>query len=199
MGEVREPIKKSSIEKKQRIVQKGFELMCREGFHNVNCADIARYASVSTGIIYQYFSNKRDIFLEGVRDYSNSIIFPMSDIIDDISFDKNKLDEGINKILDIFTSRHTMDKREHEELMAMSHLDDDIAKIFYDNEIVITEKIAKLISNYGFNEYHLKERVHIIISIVDNYCHEVVYHKHREIDQKVLKEEVVNTILFLLK
>ena len=51
MSEVREPIKKTSIAKKERIIKKGFELMCNKGYHNVSCVDIAKYANVSTGII----------------------------------------------------------------------------------------------------------------------------------------------------
>ena len=74
MGQIREPIKKSSIEKKNKIIEKGFELMCTKGYHNVTCVDIAKYAGVSTGIIYQYFKDKRDIFIEGVKDYSNKIM-----------------------------------------------------------------------------------------------------------------------------
>ena len=77
MGTIREPIKKTSIEKKKRIIEKGFELMCNKGYHNVSCVDIAKYAGVSTGLIYQYFTDKKDIFLEGVKDYSNKIMFPI--------------------------------------------------------------------------------------------------------------------------
>ena len=96
MGKVREPIKKNSIEKKNRIIEKGFELMCNRGYHNVSCVDIAKYANVSTGIIYQYFKDKRDIFLEGVKDYSNKIMFPMIDILDTKDFDKENLETIIS-------------------------------------------------------------------------------------------------------
>ena len=75
MGNIREPIKKSSIEKKERIIKKGFELMCEKGYHNVNTVDIAKYSNVLTGIIYQYFNDKKDIFVEGVKDYANNIMF----------------------------------------------------------------------------------------------------------------------------
>ena len=75
MGNIREPIKKSSIEKKERIIKKGFELMCEKGYHNVNTVDIAKYSNVSTGIIYQYFNDKKDIFVKGVKDYANNIMF----------------------------------------------------------------------------------------------------------------------------
>lgn len=76
ISEIREPIKKSSIEKKEKIIKKGFELMCDKGYHNVSCVDIAKYVSVSTGIIYQYFKDKRDIFIAGTKEYVNNIMFP---------------------------------------------------------------------------------------------------------------------------
>ena len=42
----------------------------------------------------------------------------------------------------------------------------------------------------GHNPIHLKERVHIATYFGENFCHEVVYHKH-EIDYNVMKEEVI--------
>ena len=77
MGEVREPIKKNSIAKKNKIIADGFELICNKGYHNVSCVDIAKYCCVSTGIIYQYFKDKRNIFIEGVKLYSDKIMFPL--------------------------------------------------------------------------------------------------------------------------
>ena len=46
MGEVRNPIKKSSIAKKEKIIKTCFELMCDKGYHNVTCIDIAKEAGV---------------------------------------------------------------------------------------------------------------------------------------------------------
>ena len=43
----------------------------------------------------------------------------------------------------------------------------------------------------GHNPVHLKERVYIATSVCENFCHEVVYHKHEEIDYNVMKEEVI--------
>ena len=51
--EIRKPIQKRSIEKKEKIIKSGFELICKKGFYNTNTAEIAKYAGVSTGIIYQ--------------------------------------------------------------------------------------------------------------------------------------------------
>ena len=49
------------------------------------------------------------------------------------------------------------------------------------------------------NPIHLKERVHIATSVSENFCHEVVYHKHEEIDYNVMKEEVIKLITDLLR
>ena len=198
MGSVREPIKKSSIEKKQRIIKLGFELMCEKGYHNVNTVDIAKYADVSTGIIYQYFSDKRNIFIEGTKDYANAILFPMLDVIDKKIIDKSNIDEVISKMIDNFIKTHTMKKEAHEELMAMSYLDKDVSDIFTKNELDLTKKIADYLVQNGFDEENIEEKVHIIIGIVDNYCHEVVYHKHKTLDYGVMKKQIIKIIKDLL-
>ena len=195
---VREPIKKTSIKKKETIIEKGFLLMCEKGYHNVTCVDIAKYAGVSTGIIYQYFKDKRDIFIHGVEDYADKIMFPMIDIIDNVIIDKTTLNELLSKMIDKFISVHNIKKEAHEELMAMSHLDPEISDIFKSRELLMTEKISTILLNNGFNEYHINEKVHIIIGLVDNYCHEVVYHKHHEIDYNAMKDEIINIIVKIL-
>ncbi len=199
MSDVRIPTQQRSIEKREKIIKYGFELMCNEGFHNVNSKDIAKYAGVSTGIIYQYFNDKREIFIEGVKIYSNNITFPMIDVLTDIKLDKNNLDEVIRKIINEFVKNHTMSKKAHEELMAMSHLDKDVRKIFTDNEIAMSERIVNYLKDSGFILTNIHEKVHIIIGIVDNYCHEVVYHKHDILNYDLMEDELIKTIEFILK
>ena len=198
MGTIRKPIKKTSIEKKKRIIEKGFELMCNKGYHNVSCVDIAKYAGVSTGLIYQYFTDKKDIFLEGVKDYSNKIMFPMINILDNKAFDKNNLRDILSQMIDSFINTHTMKKEAHEELMAMSHLDEKVGELFNQNELKMTENISNLLINNDMNIKNVEEKVHIIMGLVDNYCHEVVYHKHDSIDYNVMKKVIINTIKGLL-
>lgn len=194
MGEIREPIKKTSIEKKHRIIEKGFELMCNEGYHNVSTIDIAKFAGVSTGIIYQYFKDKREIFLEGVKDYSNKIIFPMLDIIENKKIQKSDMKDIISKMIDNFIKKHTMTKKAHNELMAMSHLDEDVAQIFNKCEIEMTEKIAIILENNGIRIKNAKEKIHIVFGIIDNFCHEIVYHKHKELDYEIMKENATEIV-----
>lgn len=199
MGEIREPVKKSAIFKKQKIIEKGFELMCERGYHNVNSVDIAKAAGVSTGIIYQYFNDKRDIFIEGVKNYSNSIMFPMFDVLNNKKISYDNLQDILYLIIDSFINTHKMSYKAHQELMSMSYLDEDIRDIFSKSEIELTKKIVTSLESNGFRISNVMEKVHIIIGLVDNFCHEVVYHDHDSMNYDVMKSEIVNVILYLLK
>ena len=49
MPDVRMPTQARAIKKRDLIIKKGFELMCKEGYHNTNTTEIGKYAGVSTG------------------------------------------------------------------------------------------------------------------------------------------------------
>ena len=44
----------------------------------------------------------------------------------------------------------------------------------------------------------LNERVHIIIGLIDNLCHEIVYHKHKELDYNIMTDLVIDEIVHIL-
>ncbi len=45
---------------------------------------------------------------------------------------------------------------------------------------------------------NIEEKVHIFTNMIDNYCHEVVYHKHKDLDYDAMKEEIINIIVNIL-
>ena len=198
MSEIRIPTQKRSIEKRNKIIEQGFKLICEKGYYNTNTNDIAKYAEVSTGIIYQYFNDKKDIFIEGIKIYSNNIMFPILDILNNNEVKINNLSNLLEEMLNIFIKKHTMTKKAHEEMIALSHLDDDIAQIFHEREIETTKKIVEVLKNNNINPTNISEKVHIIIGIVENFCHEVVYHKHNSINYNEMKQEVIKIVITIL-
>ena len=60
-NEVRIPKQKRSIEKKDAIIRASYTLFCEKGYYKTNTAEIAKMAGVSTGIVYSYFQDKKDI------------------------------------------------------------------------------------------------------------------------------------------
>jgi hypothetical protein len=102
-------------------------------------------------------------------------------------------------MIDSLIKNHTISKNAHKELIAMEHLDDDVANIFKENELMMTKRIVSLIENNGIIIDNAEEKIHIIIGIVDNLCHEIVYHKHEELDYDVMKSYVIKIIVNTLK
>ena len=198
MSETRIPTQKRSIEKRNKIISYGFELMCNKGYYNINTNDIAKYANVSTGIIYQYFNDKKEIFIEGIKNYSDNIMFPILNVLKNNDIKITNLEKLLNEMLDIFIKQHTLSKNAHEEMIALSHLDPDIAEIFHQKELDTTTVIVKTLKENNISSENLLEKVHIIIGIVENYCHEVVYHHHKTMNYDIMKKEVIKIITSIL-
>ena len=199
MSETRMPVQKRSVEKRERIVRNGFELMCNNGYFNTTTSDIAKYVGVSTGIIYQYFNDKKEIFIEVFSKYSDDIMFPILDILKNNTIKLDNMEKLLNEMLNVFIEKHTLLKRAHEEMLALAHLDEDIDKIFLEQEVEATKAVTNVLRENGIGGEGLEERVHIIIGIVENYCHEIVYHKHSILNYDVMKNEVINVICHMLK
>lgn len=195
---IREPIQKRSIEKKQKIIKSGFDLICQKGYYNTNTAEIAKAAGVSTGIVYQYFNDKHDILLEGIKLYAGDIMYPVANNFPtDVSPDnlKTVLKEVINK----FIENHKLSQVAHEEIMSMTHSDKEIADFYREHEMYTTKTISNILIKNGFDKTNLDERVHISINLIDDLCHEIVYHKHNELNYDIMINLVLDTIVNLLK
>ena len=195
--EIREPIQKRSIETKDKIIEAGFELICSDGYYNTNTAKIAKKAGVSTGIVYQYFKDKRDIFLCGLEKYANNVFYPMLSM-SDFNLDKNNLPDIIKKMIKKYISNHKLSLTAHEEITAMVHSDKDVAFYFYKREMEMTNSISSILIKNNFKIKNMEERVHIIVGLVDNLCHEIVYHKHSELDYTAMTNIITNEIVHLL-
>lgn len=199
MSEVRMPTQKRSIEKRDRIIKMGFELMCNQGYYATNTVDIAKYANVSTGIIYQYFNDKREIFIEGAKQYSDEIMFPIFMLIDEHEKLPDDLKSFFKKIIETNKKQHTSSKRAHQEITAIEHLDEEVEAIFKNSEIAFSDKLYHLFVHNGFGKNGLKEKMHLIVNWIDNLAHEEVYHKHANLDYEVMEDIVIEAILNILK
>lgn len=197
-SELRKPVQKRAIEKKNRIIECGFKLMCEKGYHNVDCVEIAKSAEVATGTVYQYFTDKRDIFLQGLQKDTKEKLFPI------LEFKNHKLlKEGlygnIDRLITVSVKRHTMSPEAHEEIMAMKHSDPEVANIFKEYEIEATNTLVELFELNNLKIENPYEKAHLIILWIDDLCHEIVYHGHDNINYDKMKEIVINSIINLLK
>ena len=196
--EIREPVQKRSIETKDKIIEAGFDLVCNDGYYNTNTSKIAKKAGVSTGIVYQYFKDKKDILMSGLEKYADDIFYPMIHM-SNISLEKSDISSLMKSMIKKYISNHKLSAIAHEEIVSMSHSDKDIANFFYEREIEMTKKISASLTESGLKIDNIDEKVHIVMGLVDNLCHEIVYHKHKEIDYDIMTDIVINEVVNILK
>ena len=198
ISEIREPIQKRSIEKKEKIIQAGFELICDKGYYNTNTAEIAKYAGVSTGIVYQYFKDKHDILIAGIKEYANSIFYPTLSFVSPKP-NTNNIDNFLRNMIKDFIDNHKLSQTAHQEIMAMVHSDSEVAELYHNAEVEITNSVTSFFLQCGFSFKNLKERVHISMHLIDDLCHEIIYHKHKEMNYEVMIDLVIDTIKKVLR
>ena len=123
---------------------------------------------VSTGIVYNYFKDKHDILIEGIKQYANFIFYPMlsSENIDlKVSITKENFCDILRQMIDKFIKNHKLSQTAHEEIISMTHSDKEIANFFHSHEMKMTNTIVNLLIQNGFTSTNLPEKVHISIRI----------------------------------
>lgn len=195
---IREPKQRRAINKKDRIIKAGFELICENGYYNTNTAEIAKKADVSTGIVYQYFNDKHDILMEAIEKYGEDIFFPMLKLsYKEINI--TNFNETIRNMIENYVTNHKVSKIAHEEIMAMVHSDKDIADYYYKRELEMTDTLKTILIKNNFSEQNLYEKVHVMIGLIDNLCHEKIYHKHSSMNYDIMTDIVIENIEQLFK
>jgi AcrR family transcriptional regulator len=197
MNGPRKPKQQRSILKKKEIIKAGLKLFSTKGYYNTNTAEIAKEAKVSTGIVYRYFKDKKDIFMHAISLYLDQMYVPIIKKLDTMKYPID-IECLLNDIIEITIDSHTILKSIHEEMMAMSHLDEDINKCFHDINTKMVEFWISFLKKNHINSTNIYEKLFISINLIENFCHEFVYHKQETINYQTMKEEIIRIILNLL-
>lgn len=196
-NELRVPKQQRSIEKRNKIIEAGFKLFCEKGYYNTNTAEIARQAGVSTGIIYSYFKDKKDIYIKALEEYSDQIDAPLYDILKEL---KPPVDiaSTVRLCISRLAQSHTVLKSVHEEMQAMAHTDDDIGELFNRYRANIAKRLVEIMEQLNIHPENAFEKAFLIATIIENLIHEMVYHSNSYLDYEVVKEETVKIITGML-
>ena len=98
-----------------------------------------------------------------------------------------------------YVSNHKVSNVANEEIMAMIHSDKMIAEYYYKREMEMTNLIKKILINNNFKDDNLNEKVHIMMGLIDNLCHEIIYHKHNNMNYDIMTDIVIDNIKNLFK
>lgn len=195
---IRSPKQSRAIETKHKIITAGLKVFGEKGYYNTNTAEIAKVAGVSTGIVYGYFKDKKDIFLQSLELYFNHISEPIENILN-AAPDDQSLEDTFREFIQVFIESHQENAVSHEEMLAMSHLDDDVHERFIIAEGKYTSLIKTVLLKKGVNEAHLNEKVHIAYNMIETLCHECVYHQHPNIDYDLMTATIIDILINLFR
>ncbi|MDY6366998.1 MAG: TetR/AcrR family transcriptional regulator [Clostridia bacterium] len=192
--EVRQPQQERSIEKKNRIIEAGYKLFSEVGYYGTNTAEIAKRAGVSTGIVYGYFRDKRDILISVLSIYIDKVLEPILDVFKELSspVDYQAL---ATAVLELTIKTHKKNGKIHEALHALSSSDEAVGAEFLSLEDQITYRIADALKEVGEEIEHPLEKIHYAMDIIQSFSHEVVFDKHEYIDYEYMKDCVIKTLV----
>ena len=62
----------------------------------------------------------------------------------------------------------------------------------------MTQKICNLLIENGFHSTNLMEKSHLALGLMDNLCHEIVYHQHESLDYTAMTDICINAVVNIL-
>ncbi len=195
---IREPRQDRAIKKKEAIIKAAYEVFSDVGFYNTNTADIAKKAGVSTGIVYDYFNDKKDILFYVIKIYIDDVKAPIIKYLDSLSSPID-VDNLVDGIIDLTINVHKINANIHNVLHSLADTHNDINDEFLELESAITDIGVQKLIEFGFENKNLKEKVHLIMDMVQSYAHEYLYDNHDYINYDSMKSYVAKAIKTILK
>lgn len=195
--QIREPRQKRAIEKKAKIVQACMELVSEKGYRSTTTVDIAKRAGVSTGIVYSYFKDKKDILLSALYQLFDQMCDPLFELLSSYS-DNDDLLANLDRLMDLFEESHRKYKKPHQELTSLSAIDSDIAALTDAFEKRIVAKCVEALKQHTPSLTNIQEKVHLTYHLVEIYCHESTLYPNPDIDYSAMRSEIMNCIAHLL-
>ncbi len=74
-------------EKRERVLNAGYQIFGKHGYRKASTADIARDAGISKAMLFYYFASKRELYLDLLQEASNVLLSAMNANLETISTD----------------------------------------------------------------------------------------------------------------
>lgn len=196
METIRTPKQQRAIETKQRILQAGYALFAEKGYYSTNTAEIAKRAGVSTGIVYGYFRDKRDILIDVLDVYVDEAYRPIFAVLDGVAAPLD-IPSIVPEVLDAAVRTHRDHAAMHETLHALTSSDEAVCGKFMALESEITHRMADSLVKAGYRGDHLFERIHWAMASTQSFAHECVFDAHEYIDYTAMRRIVEGALINL--
>jgi AcrR family transcriptional regulator len=190
------PQQKRSIDKKNRVVEAAFEVFSRKGYNAATTPDIAREAGISTGTLYAYYRDKKELFLECFKKLSAEVQERLLASYQTLSGDA--LMEVIERTINSLVELNNTSQAFTRQVLSLTYLDDDVRE-FYNRqrESVINTIIAQLVQR-GIITEHGREKVFLAVAQIETITREIAYNPANRMDPATLiglcKRMIINYV-----
>ena len=201
----RMPTQKRALEKYDKILDAAYKLFNEKGYYNTTTADISKEANVATGSVYAYFEDKKEIYIRIIEKFNKKFDYPTHNFWvenEDKEFNNAKVVKELFKMfIKMMVDYHDFSKIFHDEMEALTLLDEDIATIRKEQDKLRKDKVKEIfkILSLPFNgEEEEKIFYHYSFFLVDDVCHKIVFDEElKDIDLCI--EKCVNMLCFLFE
>lgn len=194
MPDVRNPQQTRSIEKKNRIIKAGFELFCEQGYYATTTTHICQRAGISTGALYSYFNDKKDIFIAAFKDflegeYFNNLLKSLDNLSEPFNIDLF-LDRCIDVLTDIYKGSYTA----LIELANMQLEDKEIMGKFSHFEDIFMDAVVDALTAHKIKTDNLSEKYYLVYILIEALAQEKTFNNHSTVNYDRLKKETYSII-----
>ncbi len=184
----KEIIQERALKTREKILAAALELYTEKGYHNTTVDEIAKRAGVSTGIAYRYFKNKKEILLA-------ALTFAFANLKEIVGISEADLyNGGLEAVLIFFEKIHIEYRAFHEELEGLRHSDEDVRKLYLgvlENALI---RLQEALPSEIREQPHSREKLHVMIGMMENYCHTYMEGLLTKKELKYMRGEVMRII-----
>ena len=199
MAEIKKPKQERSIEKRNKILDVGYKLIMKKGYYHTNTAEIAKAAGVSSGIVYRYFKDKKDILLQSLKEQVEEVLFERIFTQFNNLKSKDEIPALLPIILRDFVDIHNYGLKEFNELTALSLLDKDVQEYMEYLRSRTCTIIVETLIRLGYSEYQSKEKAFMIWQLANHLCDDSVLIRHLELDFDFIFQHSLKQIMDILE
>lgn len=187
---VRIPKQKRSLETLGRIAEAGEKMFSEKGFHGTNSKEIAAAAGVSIGAFYDYFPDKKALFMEVSRRYTRRVmdrVFPDGPPAEARQIAPHDVVYGIIRAA---LDAHDLSPRFHREAMAMRYSDPDIQSLMDEEEEEILSRLRETLrgAGQGVRVRDLEAGVIVVKSAIEEVIHGIKIFTPPVSEERLLRE-----------
>lgn len=195
--EVRIPQQKRSIEKKEKIIEAATRILMEEGYRNSNTADIARAAGISTGSIYAYFEDKKDILLACLERIGSTLTQQIAEKAGSLAASED-IAVTIKEVLEIFVRFQSWTKLARDEILSLKYIDTDVKNYFDSIQKTMMDTVTGQLETAGYYFTHKNEQTFLVFQMIMGIVDELAFDHSSNIDQAVLIDECAKSIVPML-